>query len=117
VRSVGLLGEPLVINQGLGQWLNLQRTVRPSSSEARWWTGSPAVANAPPGLSRSRVCMTLRARGQRAGVHWDFRPQIMLVSSFRRHRVNHQHVEQAPGDGMLCPCPLARANKVAFNAN
>jgi hypothetical protein len=36
------VGEPLAIDQGLGQWLSLQRTDRPSSSEARWWTGSPS---------------------------------------------------------------------------
>lgn len=27
------------------QWLSLQRSVRPSSSEARWWTGTPAAAS------------------------------------------------------------------------
>jgi hypothetical protein len=117
VRSVGLLGEPLVINQGLGQWLNLQRAVRPSSSEARWWTGSPCRCDRSVWIVSLASLHDVTSTGSRAGVHWDFRLQIMHVSSFGRHRVNHRHVEQAPGDGTLCPCPLARANKVAFNAN
>jgi len=45
------------------------------------------------------------------------RLQIMRISSFGRHRVNHRLVEQAPGDGRLCPRPLARANRIAFKAN
>lgn len=100
MRSVGLLGEPLVINQGLGQWLSLQRAVRPSSSEARGGLEVPAGATAPPGFSRSRVCKTLRGTRSRAGVNCGFRRQIMHVSSFGRCRVNHRLVEQAPGDGI-----------------
>jgi hypothetical protein len=109
VRSVGLMGEPLGINQGLGQWLNLQRAVRPSSGEARWWTGSPCRCDRSAWILSLANLHNVTSTRSRAGVHWGFTIQIMHVSSFGRRRVNHRLVEQAPGNGRLCPGPLARA--------
>jgi hypothetical protein len=64
-----------------------------------------------------RVCISCECARSRAGFMVVFSLKSCNSPCYRRRRVNHRVVGQAPGNGRSSQRPLPRANTFAFNTN